>query len=288
MMNIAALVENKFHNNQSIIKNITADSSLGILASGYVKKNTKQGSHIDYTTLHYDCILVLSGSGIYKDKNNTLEIKPGHFIQRFPNHTHSTIVTDDNWSELYIVLGESLFKSLSELQIISKEKPVITTGMDYELVQQFIDFFFKLKNANHIELPLLLSDVIKIITRASYLDKVNYPTTDEMNVLTLSTKFIKENIKKRITVDEIASYVNMGYEKFRKLFTAHYGVSPGTYIIHLRIQSAQKLLSEKDLTIKEIAFKLGYSDSYSFSKQFKKVTGVSPMTFRELYYNFKN
>ncbi len=46
---------------------------------------------------------------------------------------------------------------------------------------------------------------------------------------------------------------------------------------------AQKMLADNDLSIKEIALELGYSDAYTFSKQFKKLMGLSPTEFKKIY-----
>lgn len=284
-MNIAEIVHKKFPNNESHHRVLSNNNSTGILLSGYVRKNSLSGSHINYTPNEYHGLFVLSGKGIYKDiDGKEIPIESGDFVQRFPNKTHSTIITTDNWSELYLSIGHKVFDSLAEIYVFSPDKPVLTPGHDFELIQQMLDFHYRLDKANRIELPLLMNEAISIISKATYLDRINRTTTDEMNILAMSIKYIEENITNRISVEDVALYVNMGYEKFRKLFTKQYRISPGNYILNRRINAAQKLLSSGNLSVKEISLELGYPDSYTFSKQFKKITGHTPSEFKRFYY----
>lgn len=259
------------------------DPSEGTLASGFVVKNSRNSSHINFQTATYHGVLILSGHGIYKDATCELPIKSGDFIQRFPGNMHSTIITDDQWAEVYVIIGKSMFKNLAALNVMSDTTPVLHPGIDFETIQSFLNFHDQLSFVDHCELPLLVPQLISYLARINYLDKTNQPNTEEKNVLTLATKYIHENINKRITVHDIAIHVDMGYEKFRKLFTEHYNISPGNYIINNRIFNSQKLLTNSELSIKEVAYQLGYVDAYTFSKQFKKITGRSPSDFQQLY-----
>lgn len=285
-MNIAEIIHKRFKDNESHHRTLSDNHSLGILFSGYVRKNRASGSTYNYTPNEYHGLFVLSGEGIYQSPDGKeIPIRPGDFIQRFPDTTHSTIITSDDWSELYLAIGSKVFNSLAEIYVFSPDKPVLSPGHDFELIQNMLDFHYRLGKANRIELPLLMNEAIAIISKAAYLHRINRTTTDEMNILAMSIKYMEENLNKRVTVEDVATHVNMGYEKFRKLFTKQYRISPGNYILHRRINLAQKMLSGDKLTIKEIAAELGYLDAYTFSKQFKKITGHTPSEFRRFYYH---
>lgn len=283
-MNIVQLISNRF-NSKSVSNHrmLNSDPSEGALGSGFIIKNSKSQSNINLQTKSYHGVLILSGHGIYKDANYEVPLKPGDFFQRLPGNLHSSIITDDDWAEIYIVMGKSLFKDLSNLNVMCDSQPVLHPGIDFEAVQSFLNFHDQLGFADHLELPLLVPQLISYLARIRYLDRTNQPNTEEKNILMLATKFIHENINTRITVHDIAVHVDMGYEKFRKLFTEHYHISPGNYIINNRIFNSQKLLTNSELSIKEIAYQLGYVDAYTFSKQFKKITGRSPSDFQQLY-----
>jgi YesN/AraC family two-component response regulator len=55
------------------------------------------------------------------------------------------------------------------------------------------------------------------------------------------------------------------------------------YIALIRISNAKKLLLETDLTIKEIAYQVGYADEKEFMKRFKLMEEVTPKTYRNAF-----
>ena len=63
---------------------------------------------------------------------------------------------------------------------------------------------------------------------------------------------------------------------FRRLFVKCYGVSPVKYINSLKIERAKELIASKIYTIREVAFLSGFHDEAYFSREFKKVVGISP------------
>ncbi|MBL7077154.1 MAG: helix-turn-helix transcriptional regulator [Kiritimatiellae bacterium] len=67
---------------------------------------------------------------------------------------------------------------------------------------------------------------------------------------------------------------------FGRAFRERYGVSPGRYRDQLRIDAAVNLLQHSDLLIKTIAYELGYPDSSTFSKAFRRHTGRAPLSYR--------
>ena len=67
------------------------------------------------------------------------------------------------------------------------------------------------------------------------------------------------------------------YRKVKALL----GANVNDYILNVRLQKAKYYLIENELSISEIAFKVGFSSASYFSKFFKSKTGVTPKEFRE-------
>ena len=72
-----------------------------------------------------------------------------------------------------------------------------------------------------------------------------------------------------------------GYENFRKRFKAELGISPHRYRIRRRLDAACALLIRPELSIGEIAERLGYASQYEFSAQFKRYMGCPPSGYRQ-------
>ncbi len=70
-------------------------------------------------------------------------------------------------------------------------------------------------------------------------------------------------------------------DHFGRVFHKVLGCAPKIYLMNARIERARHMLSETGHTVKEIAHELGYNSPYFFSRQFKQVTGVSPVEYRK-------
>ena len=82
--------------------------------------------------------------------------------------------------------------------------------------------------------------------------------------------------------DIITAEIPYNYSYLSKLFSSVEGITIEKYIIHQKIERAKELMVYNELSIKEIAFQLGYSSVQHLSSQFKKVSGLSPSHFKKL------
>lgn len=92
---------------------------------------------------------------------------------------------------------------------------------------------------------------------------------------------VHENIS-TITPESLAEITCMSYSKFRKVFKEYTGFSPSQYIQEIRINMAKEMLTNTTMSIKEIAFELGYENKDYFFTVFKKVAGTTPINYRKL------
>jgi AraC family transcriptional regulator len=86
----------------------------------------------------------------------------------------------------------------------------------------------------------------------------------------------------RLTVDGLASLVNLSGPRLGNLFKDSVGMPPHMYINLKRMERAKRLLVERNLSIAEIAFEVGFSTQSSFSDRFRRIVGMPPGRFREL------
>jgi len=83
-----------------------------------------------------------------------------------------------------------------------------------------------------------------------------------------------------VSIYQLARRLNLSPWYFAHLFKAGTSVSPKHYMRDLRIRQAQVLLRGTFLSVKEIAAKVGFGDRSHFSRDFKKICGMSPSHFR--------
>ncbi|SFC75577.1 AraC-type DNA-binding protein [Parapedobacter composti] len=87
--------------------------------------------------------------------------------------------------------------------------------------------------------------------------------------------------------DVLPGELNKEYSQLSKLFSEKEGITIEQYVILQRIEKVKELLSYNELTLSEIAYRLGYSSVAYLSAQFKKVTGLTPSAFKKLGINLR-
>jgi AraC family transcriptional regulator len=92
---------------------------------------------------------------------------------------------------------------------------------------------------------------------------------------------IHKDIHHNVPISELAREVRLSTGHFIRLFKAETSLSPKQYVRYLRMKQAEALLHGSFLSVKEIAARLGAGDRSHFSRDFKKLYGHTPTTFRD-------
>ena len=91
---------------------------------------------------------------------------------------------------------------------------------------------------------------------------------------------LERNIHREVNLEELASIAHMSQRSFLRVFLSATGTSPLAWVISQRINRACQLLRNTDRRVTEIAFDVGFNDSNYFTRQFRKLTGFSPRSYR--------
>lgn len=94
-------------------------------------------------------------------------------------------------------------------------------------------------------------------------------------------KFIYNNISDKISIESLAKHVNMSKFHFIRKYKSFTGITPMEEVRRIRLNEARNLITATELPLKVIAFTTGFSDEYIFSKNFKKVFGRPPGSYRQ-------
>ena len=93
-------------------------------------------------------------------------------------------------------------------------------------------------------------------------------------------RYIHEHIADKIDVEDLANLASITKTYFIRLFKQEFGLSPVQYINLKKVERAQLLLYTTDCSVKEVAYKLGFSDHSYFIRLFHKVAGITPQEYR--------
>ena len=110
-----------------------------------------------------------------------------------------------------------------------------------------------------------------------------YENRNENNAIGERIKsIIHQNPEKFFSNKELAEKIGVSVKTVETKFNSSFGITLHQYILRFKCEQAVLYFrSFPEMQIKEVAYNLGFYDEYHFSKQFKKLMGVSPLTYRK-------
>ncbi len=105
---------------------------------------------------------------------------------------------------------------------------------------------------------------------------------DDNTLSTTIEKYIKENYKDpSLGLNKISDEFQISESYFSHMFKEKTGVNFSTYLENIRMTEAARLIKETDISLNELYIAVGYNNSNTFRRAFKKVYGVTPSAMRE-------
>jgi transcriptional regulator GlxA family with amidase domain len=95
--------------------------------------------------------------------------------------------------------------------------------------------------------------------------------------------YIEKNFADKITIDQLASMLAIGRRNLERRFKKATSNTVVEYIQRVKMEAAKKELESARKNINEVMYEVGYSDNKAFRTTFKKITGLSPIQYRNKY-----
>lgn len=95
--------------------------------------------------------------------------------------------------------------------------------------------------------------------------------------------FIEKNYTEKISVDDLADHTAISRRSFERRFKTATNNTPIEYLQRVRIEAAKRSFEASRKNVSEIMYDVGYTDSKAFRDVFKKVTGLTPIEYRNKY-----
>jgi RpiB/LacA/LacB family sugar-phosphate isomerase len=94
---------------------------------------------------------------------------------------------------------------------------------------------------------------------------------------------VRNNISRELAVEELANVVGMSQYYFSKLFKTSTGITPHQYVMRQRVERAQEHLRDSRTPLSEIASQVGFETQSHFTSVFRKLAGVTPKHYRDMF-----
>lgn len=147
------------------------------------------------------------------------------------------------------------------LELLLNEAATKKSGAD-EIIKRYIEI---------ILIQLLRNEEFSI---RNSLNKKNHKEIQTVK------NFMKVNYHKNITLDDLVELVHINKFYLIRIFKQEVGMSPIDYLIHVRIDEAQKMLRNTNIAIADIAHLVGFQSPSHFSKTFRELSNLTPSQYR--------
>ena len=201
----------KIEKSDVIYRCIGNEMKNGILACGFMRKETADRSQYHFSNEYYSCFVLLRGSGEYIAEDGTsYPLQAGSLVQRLPGVPHSTRVDPDGkWLEFFISIGKPFFDSFCSLSVLNRE-PVLKAELlpgDLERYQKLLQ---SLKATPDSLLPLRIPEMEKEILRmyGYHAHRVNL----QRDPIEAACDMLSQNLDEEISLEELARSLQIGYE----------------------------------------------------------------------------
>lgn len=244
-----------------------------------------KGMETDTMHLHgfYEIIWFQKGSGTHYVDFNQYAIAPGTIIFISPGQIHSFDTKHDQEGYVLKICAELFddFVSLSCVTVQDKDSAaleMLVTAMQEELKKE--------DSLGHREALHALVKLFVIMVRRSYAGmNPSAPNPHKVSYKAFLNfrKLIEENYCRLHTVKDYASLLNVSSKTLTLYVNECSKYSPLELINNRIILEAKRLLRYSVLSVKEIAFRLGFEDPSYFAKFFKRLVKQSPADYRESF-----
>lgn len=156
-----------------------------------------------------------------------------------------------------------------------------------KLNQQLEELKFEIQNKENDNYELLIPNLKILLVTLSRLKALSL--SNEPKFIEAGTPFVLQNLKNKIeenfkqkhSASDYATLLNISANALAKLVKTHYNKTLTNLITERIIIEAKRELYMTSKPIKEIAWHLGYSDEFHFSRLFKTNTDISPQLYRD-------
>lgn len=187
----------------------------------------------------------------------------GHFGSRITTKYLNPILQNQQISVHIIRRGSKEADALLDQLILLKE-------MNHHGTQEIL-----IRNTLSTVWLLLLDEIKKHFEAPQVIE------TEKQIRIKSMLSYIHRNFRNKITLEEIAAAANISEREANRIFQKIIQQTPFEYLLSYRLNMAKELLSHSDLSITEISYRCGFTDSAYMGKQFRKANGLTPKEYRQ-------
>ena len=216
----------------------------------------------DHYHSFYEIFYLWSGSCRFLLKDTVYQLEAGDLVFIAPGELHHSLYSAGEICEIVMIY----FKEEYLHSLLTR---MLTENSRFD------------EYSEHFE-RCYLEELLLMLMRYSVMNEKEPDLLNSRDAdILLATKYIYNNFRKPLTLEEVSSVASLSPTYFSKKFKLITGMGFKEYLNYVRLKHAQTALLTSDSSITDIALEYGFNDSNYFKDLFKKVYGKSPREYRK-------
>lgn len=239
----------------------------------------------------FEVCYVLDGQGVYVENDIDYILEDGTFFCSRPGVTHQ-IKSETGLNLLYVAFevieNQTTLEEAKRFQMLSTDAEVcIHSGKTSPTALLWRTLLIPEQPERSLQtdqLPLLAHCLVSSFADL-FINHQHYklPAMRRSNALLQQAKlYIRDNLDQPLTLETLSAYMHVSQRHLTRLFTEGIHESFSRFVRQERIDKAVYLLKTTDLSIKEIAKKIGFSSVHSFTRTFTAEKEIPPGKYRQM------
>ena len=229
------------------------------------------------TLPEYQIVYITRGRGIFEMNGRAHVVGPGSIMTVFPGVRHFYKPEYEvGWTEYWVGFKGPYADTLCRQGFLSPSKPLYEVGLQNSLLGIYSQIFELVRDQRPLYQVRASSLVLTLIAEVLAHERDVVQHTHSEQLVEKARFLMEENVSGDVTLNAIAGTLGVSTSHLNDVFKSYTAMTPYQYFISIKIRRAKELLENGDLTIKEVAFRLGFDDPYYFSRLFRKKVGLPP------------
>lgn len=230
---------------------------------------------------NYDSFLIMLSKGgecmlHFQDKEYS--VLPGQVVL-IDCYTPHAYQTESGWECLWLHFDGVSSREYYEL-IVTNLGNVFTVKNIYTIERLLKKIYQTFADVNSIREIYISQQICEVLTELALSEGVMTYTDKSSRMIEEVVAYVNQNISESLSLEVMAENASLSPYHFSRLFKKETGFSPYRFVLETRVNHAKFYLKTTNISIKELAYKVGFQSESSFCTAFKKLIKVTPSDYR--------
>jgi AraC-like DNA-binding protein/mannose-6-phosphate isomerase-like protein (cupin superfamily) len=240
---------------------------------------------------YYVIGFIEDGSRYLSCRNREYTIESGDLLLFNPGDNHTCEQIDDNALDYRCINIQPEIMSKAVYEITGKDfMPYFTTQVVFhsDLVKLLKELHLMImqEEKDFIKEEIFLFFLKQLVEEYTE-QEMQSPRLEQTAQAKAICEFLETNYMKHITLDDLSHLSGLSKYHLLRSFTKQKGITPYSYLETIRIDRAKKLLEQGVLPI-DAALQTGFADQSHFTNFFKKLIGLTPSQYRNIFKDIRD